>query len=343
VAPTISGLSVPATKPDPVLAAFATTTAAQDAMSPNVSALLAVLDEEGSATPRYLVGPTLMTLSSKVASSTVTHVASSGGWIVDVTLNSAESRQWNHVAKQYFHRQLAIDLNGVVVEAPYIEPNSASFSSFTGQMQLVAPSRADADDLAATLASGPLSVPLATRSSGSVGLTAKSARASLPECIATNITLSIGATSTGGAGYPVGTLLTPITFTNHGPSCHLPLGGPNARAVRGTYNGGATKVRQFSFPLPSTSKRLTLNAKSKDRALVEVRGLPRSTLHAKACSPQTAAGFVVEGYAKPLAATHYFARALANVCFYSGSGGIMTDFALLWTGTNSKGTNLSEK
>ncbi|HEY1762049.1 MAG TPA: hypothetical protein VGG17_05595 [Acidimicrobiales bacterium] len=86
-----------------------------------------------------------------------------------------------------------------------------------------------------------------------------------------------------------------------------------------------------------------MNAKSKDRALVEVRGLPRSTLHAKACSPQTAAGFVVEGYAKPLAATHYFARALANVCFYSGSGGIMTDFALLWTGTNSKGTNLSEK
>jgi hypothetical protein len=230
---------------------------------------------------------------------------------------------------------LAVDLNGVVVEAPYIEPNNASFSSFTGQMQLVVPSRADADDLAATLITGPLSVPLATRSSSSVALTAKVTRASLPECTATNITLSIGATHKGGAAYPVGTLLTPITFTNHGSSCHLPLGGPNARAVRGKYDGDTTKVNQFSFPLPSTNEKLTLNGGSQDRALVEVRGLPSATLHAKTCSPQTAVGFIVEGYAKPLAATHYFARTLANVCFYSGSGGIVTDFGLVWADNNS--------
>ena len=334
-APTVSGPSVPDTKPDPALTAFATTTAAQDAKSPDASALLPVLDEEGTSEPRYLVGPTLMTLSSKVASVTVARMASSGGWIVDVTLNAAESRQWNRVAKECFHRQLAVDLNGVVVEAPYIEPNDASFSSFTGQMQLVAPSRADADDLAATLITGPLSVPLATRSSNSVALTAKVTRPSLPECTATNITLSIGATHKGGAGYPSGTLLTPITFANHGSSCHLPLGGPIARAVRGTYNGDATKVSQFSFPLPSSNKRLKLNEGSRDRALIEVRGLPSAMLHAKTCSPQTAAGFVVEGYAKPLAARHYFARSLANVCFYVGPGGTATDFALVWARTSS--------
>ena len=158
---------------------------------------------------------------------------------------------------------------------------------------------------------------------------------SLPECAATNITLTIGATYKGGASYPSGTLSTPVSFANHGSSCHLPLGGPIARAVRGTYNGNATRVSQFSFPLPSSNRRLTLNGGSQDRALIEVRGLPSAMLHAKTCSPQTAAGFVVEGYATPLAARHYFARSLANVCFYAGPGGIVTDFALVWAGTSS--------
>jgi len=73
---------------------------------------------------------------------------------VDVTLDSIESRQWDQVAKTYFHRQLAVDLNGVIVEAPFIQPANASFSSFEGQMQLSAVTKSDASDLAAALSSG---------------------------------------------------------------------------------------------------------------------------------------------------------------------------------------------
>ena len=90
----------------------------------------------------------------------IAHMPLSGGWIVDVTLNSVESRQWDQVAKKYFHRQLAVDLNGVIVEAPFIQPASAWFSSFHGQMQLLAVSKSDASDLAAALRSGPLAEPL---------------------------------------------------------------------------------------------------------------------------------------------------------------------------------------
>jgi preprotein translocase subunit SecD len=157
----VTGLEIPNTKPDPALAAYATTTRAQDAGSPSNWALLPVLDSGTSATQRYLVGPTLITLSSKFASATVTRVPSSGGWIVNVQLNKAESQRWNQVAKRYFHRLLAIDLNGVIVEAPLIEPDYSTFRSMDGQMQLVAVSRTDASDLAAALISGPLAVPLA--------------------------------------------------------------------------------------------------------------------------------------------------------------------------------------
>jgi len=45
--------------------------------------------------------------------------------------------------------QLAVDLNGVIVEAPFIQPANASFSSFEGQMQLSAVTKSDASDLAA--------------------------------------------------------------------------------------------------------------------------------------------------------------------------------------------------
>jgi len=293
-APTVSGPSIPTTKPDPELATHATTTSAQDAGSPNTWALLPVLDSGTSVTQRYLVGPTLITLSSKVASATVTHVPFSGGWIVSVQLNKAESQQWDQVAKQYFHRQLAIDLNGVIVEAPLIQPTNSAFSSFDGQMQLLAVSKTDAYDLAAALTSGPLAVPLVAHPSRSTPSAAKTTSVSSPLCQASNITLSIGATYKGGAGYPAGTVLTPVTITNHGSTCHLQSSGPTVSAVRGTYRGNATKVSQFSFPtVPATNKRITLSSGAHGQALVEVRGLPSAMLYAKTCSPHTALGFVV--------------------------------------------------
>jgi hypothetical protein len=146
--------------PDPALSAYATTTPAQDAASPNTFALLPTLRKGSNAPQRFLVGPTLLTISSKVASATVVHARFAGGWIVQVRLNPKESRLWDRVAAANFHRQLAIDLNGVVVEAPLIQPDNASFHSFDGQMQLLAVTKSGAYDLAAALTSGPLVVPL---------------------------------------------------------------------------------------------------------------------------------------------------------------------------------------
>jgi hypothetical protein len=255
---------------------------------------------------------------------------------VNVHLNAAESQQWNRVAKQYFHRQLAVDLNGVIVESPLIEPNNSTFSSFDGQMQLVGVSKTDTHDLAAALTSGPLAVPLVAHSSGSKAPESKATSLSSPVCRASNITLHVGATYKGGESYPAGTLLTPVSITNDGKTCHLRMGGPIVRAVRGTYDGNNTKVSQLSLPtVPATNERVTLSNDARERTLVEVRGLPSAMLRAKNCSPHTAEGFVVEGYADPMATTHYFARSLANVCFYEGPGGITTDLGVVWVGTNS--------
>ncbi len=155
-----TGFTQPPVLPDPALSAYATTSPAQDAASPNAFALLPKLNNPSDAPQRFLVGPTLLTITSKVASATVVRASFSGGWIVNVRLNPEESRQWDQVAAEYFHRQLAIDLNGVIVEAPLIEPDNTSFSSFDGQMQLLATTKSGADDLVAALTSGPLVVPL---------------------------------------------------------------------------------------------------------------------------------------------------------------------------------------
>jgi preprotein translocase subunit SecD len=98
-----------------------------------------------------------------VASAKVVDTPKAGGWIVDVQLNPYESQLWDQVAAEYFHHQLAIDLNGVIVEAPLIQPANSSFSSFDGRMQLFAVTKSGAYDLAAALTSGPLAVPLVAR------------------------------------------------------------------------------------------------------------------------------------------------------------------------------------
>jgi hypothetical protein len=158
-----SGFTVPPFPTDPALSSYATTTPSQDASSPNAPALLPILNSGTDATQRFLVGPTLLTLSSRVASAKVTRAAIAGGWLIDVRLNRGESILWDRVAKTYFHRQLAIDLNGVIVEAPIIQPANTRFSSFDGHMELFATSKSGAYDLAAALTSGPLAVPLTDR------------------------------------------------------------------------------------------------------------------------------------------------------------------------------------
>ena len=331
---TSSGSPILTSPPDPVLAAFATTTPAQDAASPDSSALLPVLSANGSTTQRYLVGPTLETLSSKVASASVAHVKFSG-WIVTIRLNQHEARIWNQVASEYFHRQLAVDLNGVIVTAPLIEPMNPSFSSFDGEMQLYAPSSNDAYDLAAALTSGPLAVPLETKTHAAT-TDAKSAAPSRPACLASNITVTAGATVTNTT-YTVKTSTglhqasayekVPVYFYNRSATCHLLMGAPEVRAVRDTAHGAAITLHDLSIPTGSDNTRRPVVAHHQKLEALFVVVKPVGSPFT-GCDPMTTTGFLVGDYAKPIATTHFVVRRLHDVCFDSGVGRNVLDYGI---------------
>jgi hypothetical protein len=159
-----AGFSMPTVQPDPALAAFPTTTPAQDVAAPTAMALLPVQGGQGS---RILVGPTQATLSSRVASATVSQNPS-GMWIVTIHLSARESPVLDQLAYQYFHRMIAADLNGVVVWAPVIEPTQQSFTSLNGVLSISGGlSKSQAQAVAAALRSGPLAIPLSVTPSAS--------------------------------------------------------------------------------------------------------------------------------------------------------------------------------
>jgi hypothetical protein len=154
------GYSGEALTDDPLLAGHPSTTPAHDAAHPADVALLPVAWSSGV---RYLVGPTGLTLSSKVASALVAKNRF-GGWEVRVQLDSAAAAQWDLVAHEYFHLQIAVDLNGSVVTAPLIEPAQAAYTSFDSQIEMSGfQSEGAAAAVAAALQSGPLPIPLHVR------------------------------------------------------------------------------------------------------------------------------------------------------------------------------------
>lgn len=51
-------------------------------------------------------------------------------------MTSTGSRQWDRVANRNFHMMLAVDLNGVIISAPIIQPTQRYFSSFRGAGEL---------------------------------------------------------------------------------------------------------------------------------------------------------------------------------------------------------------
>jgi hypothetical protein len=144
---------------DPALAGYPSTTPARDAQNPDGVALLPVA---GTTQVRYLVGPTALTLSSKVASAQV--VQEHGNWIVRIQLDPQAAAQWDQIARTYFHLQITVDLNGSVVTAPLIEPSQNSYTSFNSQIELSgSQSKVSAEVMAAALESGPLPIPLEPR------------------------------------------------------------------------------------------------------------------------------------------------------------------------------------
>jgi preprotein translocase subunit SecD len=76
-------------------------------------------------------------------------------------LTNVGSAQWDAVAQQYFHLPVAIELDGQVESAPTISPNSATFSSYNGTVQISGSFTAEsAKALATVLTYGSLPVSL---------------------------------------------------------------------------------------------------------------------------------------------------------------------------------------
>jgi preprotein translocase subunit SecD len=101
---------------------------------------------------RYVLGPAVMT-SRAIASATVTK--SAGRWIVEWTTTPSGLARWDRVAQENFHRLLALDVGGVVVTAPIIEPTQAGFTSFNGRGQVSGNwTQAEATRIATAMESG---------------------------------------------------------------------------------------------------------------------------------------------------------------------------------------------
>jgi preprotein translocase subunit SecD len=88
----------------------------------------------GSPGVRYLLGPSELTGQS--IGKAVAQQDQLGAWVVNYTLTKKGSPEWDAVANKNFHQALAIELDGVIQSAPFIQPGQAAFSSFQGSGQI---------------------------------------------------------------------------------------------------------------------------------------------------------------------------------------------------------------
>ena len=83
---------------------------------------------------RYVLGPAEMT--SRLIKAASVERNGAGAWVIDYTMNSAGSVLWDKVARENFHQELAIDLDGVVYSTPLMQPTQSAFSSFEGKGEI---------------------------------------------------------------------------------------------------------------------------------------------------------------------------------------------------------------
>jgi preprotein translocase subunit SecD len=115
---------------DPAFANIATTTPAQDDKSKPV-----ILPSLGyPETVRFLLGPAQLT-GQAIGKAYATQ-DTLGAWVVSYTLTGSGSPAWDAVAKENFHQEVAIELDGVIQSAPLILPAQSTFTSFDGQGQI---------------------------------------------------------------------------------------------------------------------------------------------------------------------------------------------------------------
>ena len=113
----------------------------------------------GPTVPRYYLGPSGVT--GKAVSSAKAEFVSTQGWTVKMDLTGTGSTQWDTLAQQQFHQQVAITLDSIVQSAPQIQPGDASFTSFNGTAVISGNfSQGEAEDLAKLINYGALPVQL---------------------------------------------------------------------------------------------------------------------------------------------------------------------------------------
>jgi preprotein translocase subunit SecD len=113
----------------------------------------------GKNAPRYYLGKAGLT--GKVVSSAKAEFVSGSGWVVNMNLTDKGSSQWDALAQQQFHKQVAIVLDGIVQSAPTIQPDQQAFSSFAGKAQISGGfTGSEASDLAKLINYGSLPVVL---------------------------------------------------------------------------------------------------------------------------------------------------------------------------------------
>ncbi len=119
---------------------------------------------------RYVLFPAVM-LGKEVANASANQ-NQLGQWVVDCSLTSTGSKEWDAATKQYFHEYMAIELDGQVISAPIIQPTQAAWTSFAGSVEVSGSlSQSQANLLAADLTYGSLPVPLKVLTSESVSPT----------------------------------------------------------------------------------------------------------------------------------------------------------------------------
>ncbi len=122
----------------------------------------------GTTADRYLLGPA--TLTGHIVKKAVAEKTQIGKWVVNMSLTSAGSAEWDKMATKYFHEVIGIELDGVVQSAPRTLPTATSFRSFDGTVQISGSStRQSAQNLALALNDGALPVELQLESVQTVG------------------------------------------------------------------------------------------------------------------------------------------------------------------------------
>jgi hypothetical protein len=127
----VAGYSVQTVPPDMALAAVPSTSAAKD--RPSSVVLLPGLPVGAHASAsliRYLLGPAEMT-GTAIAHASVSK-DQAGQWVVDYSMTKKGAALFDKVWRENFHKFLAIDVDGVVVSAPLLQPGQSTFASFDG-------------------------------------------------------------------------------------------------------------------------------------------------------------------------------------------------------------------